>query len=127
MARSRAAARLDVAPGDFFADPLPPADLYALGRILHDWSDEKVGRLLQKIHTALQPGGGLLVAEALLDDDRRGPVPSQMQSLNMLVIAEGRERTAAEYRALLEAAGFTAVEARRTGAPLDAVLAIRKE
>ena len=22
---------------DFFADPLPPADLYSLGRILHDW------------------------------------------------------------------------------------------
>ena len=27
--------------GDFFVDPLPPADLYSLGRILHDWSDEK--------------------------------------------------------------------------------------
>ena len=68
-------------------------------------------------------GGGLLIAETLLDDDKSGPVDSLLQSLNMLVCTEGRERTVAEYRHLLEGAGFTSVEARRTGAPLDAVLA----
>jgi acetylserotonin N-methyltransferase len=124
---SRAAARLKIQAGDFFSDPLPPADLYAVGRILHDWSEDKIHRLLAKIHAALPPGGGLLIAEALLDEDHSGPVPAQMQSLNMLVITEGKERSASEYRALLEPAGFTNVEARRTGAPLDAVLAIRKE
>lgn len=124
---SRAAARLSSLAGDFFTDPLPAADLFALGRILHDWSDGKIHRLLAKIRAALPPGGGLLIAEALLDEDRSGPVAAQMQSLNMLVITEGRERTATEYRVLLEQAGFTSVEARRTGAPLDAVLAIRKE
>ncbi len=109
--------------GDFFRDPLPPADLYALGRILHDWSEEKIAKLLARIHDALPAGGALLVAEILLDDDKRGPVDAQMQSLNMLVCTEGRERTVAEYRDLLEAAGFKDVEARRTGTPLDAVLA----
>jgi acetylserotonin N-methyltransferase len=49
-----------------------------------------------------------------------------MQSLNMLVCTEGKERTLGEYRALLEAAGFVNVQARRTGAPLDAVLAVKK-
>ena len=39
--------------GDFFTDPLPEADLYSLGRILHDWSDEKIHRLLAKIYAAL--------------------------------------------------------------------------
>jgi len=48
-----------------------------------------------------------------------------MQSLNMLVCTEGKERTLAEYQALLEAAGFTDVEGRSTGAPLDAVLAVK--
>jgi acetylserotonin N-methyltransferase len=48
-----------------------------------------------------------------------------MQSLNMLVVTEGRERTLSEYRALLEEAGFTSVEGRITGAPLDAILAIK--
>ncbi|MCO5351722.1 MAG: acetylserotonin O-methyltransferase [Bryobacteraceae bacterium] len=127
IAGSAAAARLTVVEGDFFADPLPTADLYCLGRILHDWSDAKIQRLLARIYDALPPGGGVLIAETLLDDDRSGPVPAQMQSLNMLVCTEGRERPESEYRALLENAGFTGFEARRTGTPLDAVLARKTE
>ncbi len=114
-----------VTPGDFFADPLPPADLYGLGRILHDWNEEKIHRLLVKIRAALPANGALLVGEKLLDDDKLGPVPGQMQSLNMLVCTEGRERSLPEYRALLEAAGFRSVEGRRTGTPLDAILAVK--
>ena len=48
-----------------------------------------------------------------------------MQSLNMLVATEGRERSLSEYDALLRAAGFTGVEGRRTGSVLDAVLALK--
>lgn len=124
---SRAAARLRLEAGDFFTDPLPAADLYALGRILHDWREEKIRLLLGRIHAALPAGGGLLIAETLLDDDGPGPVHARMQSLNMLVCTEGRERSPREYAALLESCGFEAVEARRTGAPLDAILAIRKQ
>jgi acetylserotonin N-methyltransferase len=108
--------------GDFFTDPLPEADLYGLGRILHDWSDEKIHRLLAKIHAALPAGGGLLIAEKLLRTDY---VAAHMQSLNMLVVTEGRERSAAEYEALLRAAGFLQIESRVTGSYLDAVLAIK--
>lgn len=108
--------------GDFFADPLPEADLYSLGRILHDWSDEKVRRLLAKVHASLPAGGGLLIAEKLLAPDR---VSAHMQSLNMLIGTEGRERSVSEYEALLRAAGFSKVESSVTGAYLDAVLAIK--
>jgi acetylserotonin O-methyltransferase len=127
LAASGAADRLEAVTGDFFLDPLPPADLYALGRIIHDWSDEKIGMLLRKVHASLPPGGGILLAETLLDDDHAGPVPALMQSLNMLVCTEGRERSVEEYRTLLESFGFEQVEGRSTGAPLDAVLAIRKQ
>jgi acetylserotonin N-methyltransferase len=108
--------------GDFFTDPLPQADLYSVGRILHDWSDEKIHRLLARIYAALPEGGGLLIAEKLLEP---GYVSAHMQSMNMLVNAEGRERSAAEYEALLRAAGFSKVENRVTGAYLDAMLAIK--
>jgi len=111
-----------VVPGDFFTDPLPPADLYSLGRILHDWPEEKIKTLLAKIHAALPPGGGLLIAEKLLDDTN---VAAHMQSLNMLVSTDGRERTSAEYEALLKSAGFSKVECCRTGTPLDAILATK--
>jgi acetylserotonin N-methyltransferase len=117
------AGRVEVAAGDFFVDPLPAADLYAVGRILHDWGEEKILRLLGAIHRALPPGGALLVAEKLLDADRAGPRWAQLQSLNMLVCAEGKERTLAEYEALLRQAGFRSVEGRVTASPLDAVLA----
>jgi acetylserotonin N-methyltransferase len=109
-------------PGDFFTDPLPPADLYSIGRILHDWSDEKIHRLLARIYAALPSGGGLLIAEKLLEP---GYVAAHMQSLNMLIGTEGRERSAAEYEALLRAVGFSKVESRVTGVYLDAVLAIK--
>jgi len=92
--------------GDFFADPLPPADRYALGRILHDWTEAKI-------------------AEKLLLPDKSGPLRAQMQDLNMLACTEGRERTAAEYETLLRAAGFSRVEACTTDSPLDAVLAVK--
>jgi acetylserotonin O-methyltransferase len=108
--------------GDFFTDPLPEADLYSLSRILHDWSEDKIHTLLVKIHAALPSDGGLLIAEKLLDEHN---VAAHMQSLNMLIVTEGRERTAAEYESLMRAAGFSKIESRRTGTPLDAVLAIK--
>jgi acetylserotonin N-methyltransferase len=121
--RSAARDRIRVVAGDFFRDALPQADLYALGRILHDWPDEKIAALLGKIIDRLPPGGGLLIAEKLLAEDGVGPVSANMQSLNMLVAAEGKERSGSQYQRLLESVGFTAVEARRTGVPLDAILA----
>ena len=47
---------LTVCAGDFFKDELPKADLYILARILHDWPDEKVHFLLNKIADACTPG-----------------------------------------------------------------------
>ncbi len=118
--------RVEVVAGDFFADPLPAADLYTLGRILHDWSEDKIMVLLRKAHAALPPGGAVLVAEKLIADDRAGPDWAQMQDLNMLLVTEGKERTLGEYAELLQAAGFAEVDGRRTDAPVDAVLAVKR-
>jgi acetylserotonin N-methyltransferase len=125
VAHSSAAARIELVAGDFFEDELPEADLYAVGRILHDWTEAKIARLLRRIFDRLPPGGGLLVAEKLLQADGVGPVPANMQSLSMLICTEGKERTLGDYERLLRAAGFQAVEGVRTGAPLDAILAIK--
>ena len=109
--------------GDFFADPLPPADLYALGRILHDWDLGKIERLLQRIYIALPVGGALLVAEKLLTPTN---ISAHMQSLSMLVCTEGQERSLDQYLQLLEQTGFVDIEGVVTGAPLDAVLARKR-
>lgn len=125
VAASGVGDRVEVVAGDFFTGPLPEADLFALGRILHDWAEDKVRRLLRAVHERLPAGGALLVAEKLLDDDRAGPSVAVFQSLNMLVCTEGKERTLGEYEVLLREAGFGRVEGRRTNAPVDAVLAIK--
>jgi acetylserotonin N-methyltransferase len=124
-AASAAAERIEVKEGDFFEDELPAADLYALGRVLHDWPEPKIARLLDRIFHRLPPGGALLIAERLLEDDGAGPLAVNLQSLNMLICTEGRERTPADYARLLRAAGFTEIEHRRTGLTLDAVLALK--
>jgi len=126
VAASPVADRISVQSGNFFTDPLPEADLYAVGRILHDWSNDKIMTLLGKVYDRLPAGGALLIAEKLLQEDRAGPVWAQMQSLNMLVCTEGKERTLKEYDALLKQAGFAEVQGRQTRSPLDAVLALKK-
>jgi len=121
-----AGSAVELIAGDFFSDPLPQADLYSLGRILHDWSEDKIERLLENIHRCLPLGGAVLIAEKLLDEDLCGPVHGHMQSLSMLVCTEGKERSFSQYADLLGRAGFGEVEGKRTGTPLDAILARKK-
>jgi acetylserotonin N-methyltransferase len=125
VGKSAVSERIEVVPGDFFEDELPEADLYYVGRILHDWGEAKIDRLLIRIFERLQVGGALLIGEKLLAEDGIGPLAANMQSLNMLIVTEGRERSLSEYAGLLQRAGFSAVEGRRTGAPLDAILAVK--
>lgn len=115
--------RVRFVAGDFFAGELPAADLYSLGRIIHDWGEEKIQQLLRNIFAALPSGGGVLIAEALMDEDRSGPTHVLMQNLNMLICTDGKERTCSEYRGLLAAVGFSSIQCRRTGTIVDAVLA----
>ncbi|MBI1356320.1 MAG: homocysteine methyltransferase [Acidobacteria bacterium] len=117
--------RIDVLAGDFFSDALPEADLYAMGRILHDWSDEKVEILLRRVAERLPPGGGLLLCEQLLTPRKDGAPTALLQSLNMLICTEGRERSAAEYEKLLREAGFGEVRSAKLQAPVDVVLAVK--
>lgn len=125
VAQSPAQDRIACIAGDFFHDDLPSGDLYALGRILHDWNEAKIELLLRRICASLPKGGALLIAERILEEDKSGPMNALMQSLGMLICTEGKERTLEEYRTLLVDAGFTRVEGKRTGRALDAMLAIK--
>jgi acetylserotonin N-methyltransferase len=123
---SDVANRIEIVAGDFFIDPLPSGDLFALGRILHDWTEEKILKLLKRVYEALPPTGAVLIAEKLLLDSKSGPSWAQMQNLNMLVCTEGKERTLAEYGALLRQVGFGKVIGERTTSAVDAILAAKE-
>jgi len=55
-------------PGDFFQDPLPAAEVLAMGRVLHDWDLDEKKMLLAKAYAALSKGGALIIYESLIDD-----------------------------------------------------------
>ncbi|MGW2353314.1 methyltransferase [Actinacidiphila glaucinigra] len=105
--------RLSFQGGDFFSDPLPPADVYVMGQILHDWNVEQRQFLLRKAYDALPEGGTLIVYDAMIDDDRRHNTYGFMLSLNMLIDTEGgSEYTVADATRWLTEAGFAQTSAR---------------
>jgi hypothetical protein len=106
IADTEPAPRLELAAGDFFAGPLPKADLYLLMDVLHDWADGDAARILAAVRRAAAPGARLLVIETLVPETP-GPHFGKTLDIIMLAVTGGRERTEAEYRALLAAAGFT--------------------
>jgi SAM-dependent methyltransferase len=107
VARLGLAERLRFTAGDFFADPLPKADVLVMGHILHDWGLEEKRLLLQKAYDALPEGGALIVYEAIIDDERRGNAFGLLMSLNMLIeTPAGFDYTGADCRAWMKEAGF---------------------
>jgi O-methyltransferase domain/Dimerisation domain len=99
--------RLSFSPGDFFADPLPSADVLIMGHILHDWDLGQKRLLLQKAYDALPKGGALIVYEAIIDDDRRSNAFGLLMSLNMLIEGVGFDYTGADCRGWMAETGFT--------------------
>ena len=107
--------RIGVHGGDFFADAAFPDgyDVMVLSMILHDWDEEKNRGILRKAHAALPSGGTIIISELIVNDEKTGPVPAALMSLNMLIeTEEGRNYTADEYGRWLSDAGF--VEVRTT-------------
>jgi hypothetical protein len=101
------AARLRFFAGDFFHDPLPPADVLVMGRVLHNWDLETKQMLLAKAHAALPPGGALIVYERFIDEERLIGAAGLLSSLNMLVMTKGGfDFTVSECISWMRVAGF---------------------
>jgi O-methyltransferase/methyltransferase family protein len=99
--------RLSFYSGDFFADPLPSADVLIMGHILHDWTLDEKMTLLSKAYEALPEGGALIVYEAIIDDDRRQNAFGLLMSLNMLIETPGGfDYTGADCSSWMHKVGF---------------------
>ena len=92
--------------GDFFADTLPEADGYILMEILHDWADEPADRIVAAVRRAAPTGARLLIME-IIPQPTPGPAWAKTLDIVMLAHFGGKQRTAAEYEALLQRHGFT--------------------
>ena len=126
LARHGVADRVEVAIGDFFVDDFPPADVYFMGNILHDWDEAQKRLLIEKAYAGLTPGGVLVAIENVIDDERRVNAFGLLMSLNMLIeLPGGFDYTGAQFDGWAKAAGFARTEVRPLAGPSSAAIAYK--
>jgi SAM-dependent methyltransferase len=114
--------------GDFFAGPVPEADVAVIGHVLHDWPAERRQEILRQVATAVRPGGALLIYDAMLDAQPADPLP-YLRSLVCAVIRDGgSEYTVDDCRTWVEEAGFAVTEVKSLATIADdrLLIAIRR-
>ena len=118
--------RVTAVSGDFFADPLPKADVITMGLILHDWNLDRKLQLIRAAYDALPPDGAFIVIENLIDDERRENVFGLMMSLNMLIeFGDAFDYTGADFRGWCTDVGFRSVEVLPLAGPASAGIAYK--
>jgi hypothetical protein len=118
--------RLHFQAGDFFKQDLPNVDVIAMGHILHDWSLDEKKMLIGKALQALNPGGALVVYDAIIDDDRSKNAFGLMMSLNMLIeTPAGFDYTAADCIGWMKDVGFREARVEHLTGPDSMVVAIK--
>ena len=121
-------ARVTLAAGDFYADPLPPgADLAWVSAIVHQNSRAQNCALFSRIGAALAPGGYVAIRDFVMDDSRTQPPAGALFAVNMLVgTPAGGTFTLAELAADLAEAGFGPAELVRRDQGMHSIVLARK-
>jgi hypothetical protein len=126
IAAAGLADRVTTASGDFFADPLPRADVVTMSHILHDWNLERKTHLIRSAYAALPDGGALIINENLIDDARRENAFGLMLSLTMLIeFGDAFDFTGRDFARWCQDAGFRKVEILPLGGPASAGIAYK--
>ncbi|WP_082962000.1 methyltransferase [Mycobacterium sp. 852014-52144_SCH5372336] len=98
--------RIDRVEGDIFRAINATADVYVLKDVLHDWDDERCGRILAAVAASMPHGSKLVIVEYLQDPNRPNPF-SPLLDLHTLTQRDGgRLRSVEELSALLTGAGL---------------------
>lgn len=92
--------------GNFLEDVPGGATMYIFKRVLHDWDDSHVLRILQNVRRAASSGSRVLIMEFLVPETNP---PFFVTGLDLIILSEmgGKERTAQEFEQLLHQSGFT--------------------
>jgi hypothetical protein len=84
-------------------------EAYVLKWILHNWNDEQSALILDNCRRAMPAGAKLLLVERIMPERLGVSAVDQAYArgdLNMLLANATKERTEAEFRALLASGGF---------------------
>jgi SAM-dependent methyltransferase len=121
LAAAGVAERCELVAGDFFAQVPPGCDAYIMKSIIHDWDDEDAKRILKSCRAAMGPGGRLLLVEPIMPGRVQDFSFAVETDLGMMVLLDGLERTAEQYRALLAACGFELTRLVPTSRPFSVI------
>ena len=117
--------RCSYVAGDFF-DSVPEGfDAYLLCGVIHDWDDAQAVTILGNCRRAMAKNGRVLLVDMVVPEDDAACF-SKLLDLNMLVMTGGRERTKAEFSALLDAADYKLTRIVPTIAPQSVIEAVPK-
>jgi len=93
--------RIERMAGNLF-DSVPVAyQLYMLKNVLHDWDDEACLVILDNVRHAMLPDSRLLIIEFILERNQADSLGALNDLQMMVVTAGGRERSLADFDALL--------------------------
>lgn len=122
LAASGVAERCEVVAGSFFDDVPDGADAYVLRAVIHDWDDARAAAILSNCRRAMTSAGTLVIAERVMPEkaEQGRAEDAYLLDLEMLVNTPGgRERTEAEFQAILRTAGFGPARVITTAAPVS--------
>jgi len=118
--------RCSYVTGDFFTSVPQGADTYLLSGVIHDWDDKRALTILRNCRKAMTENSKLLLVDMIVPDAASASF-SKLLDLNMLVMNGGRERTKAEFCALLKAADYKLTRIIPTMAPQSVIEAMPKQ
>jgi SAM-dependent methyltransferase len=115
--------RCSYVAGDFFTSVPQGADAYLLCGVIHDWDDDRAITILRNCRRAMTKDSRVLLIDMIVPDAASASF-SKLLDLNMLVMNGGRERTTAEFCALLNATDYKLTRIVPTMAPQSVIEAI---
>ena len=99
-------------------------DLVILGHICHSEGEVSSRKLISRAYSALKPGGKLLIADMVPDDERKSEVFPLLFAVNMLIhTTNGNTFTMKEYTEWLTESGFSDIKTIDAPGPSPLIVA----
>lgn len=116
--------RVLIESGSFFESVPAGGDAYVLQFVIHDWGDDAAQTILRNIAAAAPDHATVVLAEMVIPRHHRD-FAGNWADLDMLLLGEGHERTANQYRELLRRSGFHVTRIVETVSPVSIIEASR--
>lgn len=113
IAENKVGDRVSAQACDFTTDPLPEGcDVAVMASNLPIYDRKVIGKVVQRVHDALVPGGEYHLIGEMMDNDRNGPVAPCLWGLyETIPLSMGHAHTIGECEAYLRDAGFERISA----------------